>query len=98
MDVIGLEREPHGLALHLPRTSAPGRFVVLLAGLALTAAALMGHLVGRTTSTGRLPGSGTVAELTGRLVLDLQEGAYALDSAWSYQPRHRELDGKGRSP
>lgn len=92
MDVIGIDRD--GAPLLVRRRPATGWDLPLAAGLAVTAAVL-GFLVGRMGSADGLFGSGTVGELSGSMVLELQDGSYVQNQAWTEQLEFRGEDWKG---
>jgi hypothetical protein len=68
--------------------------VPLTAGVALTAAVL-GFFVGGIGSAGGFFGNGTVDDLAGSMVLELQDGAYVQEQAASDQAEYRGEDWKG---
>ena len=95
MDVIGREPERDGPAVRLTGRSATRHSLPWAAVLALVFAALIGFLFGRTDSARGLFGSSTVGDLTGSIVLELQEGAYVERSALSDQAEYRNENWKG---
>jgi hypothetical protein len=97
MDVISNERERDDFRVLVRRRPAAGWGVPLTAGLALVAA-VCGFLVGRLEASGGLFGKGSVGDLTGSMVLELQDGAYVEAQGLTDQIQYRGEDWRGRSP
>ena len=94
MDVISNERERDDFRVLVRRRPAAGWGVPLTAGLALVAA-VCGFLVGRLEASGGLFGKGSVGDLTGSMVLELQDGAYVEAQGLTDQIQYRGEDWKG---
>ena len=89
--MIGIEDDDASVLLR--RRPAHRRGLSLAAGLALTAA-LLGFFGGKLQSTGGLLGSGTVGDLTGSMVLELQD-TQRQGRVLSDQAEYRGEDWKG---
>ena len=94
MDVIGIERDRDDVQRPVRRRPATGRRAPLTGGLAV-AAALLGFSVGRLGVADGLLADGTAGELTGSMVLELQDGSYVLDQAVTDQMEYRDEDWQG---
>ena len=94
MDVIGLEHQRDDEVRSRPRWPA-GRRMTIAAGAALTVTAVAGFGLGRSVAGAGLLGDESGDELTGRMVLELQEGSYAEESVLSDQVEFRGLDWTG---
>ena len=94
MDVIGLEHARDD-DVRSPRRWSAIRPGARTAGLVLAVVALAAFLLGRSAGGGGLLGDEAGGELTGRMVLELQPGAYVTDSRVSDQAEYRGMDWTG---
>lgn len=93
MDVITAGRDHDDAPVRVRRRPPTSRWVPVTAGVALVAA-VSGFLVGRADGAGWLPGS-AVSDLTGRMVLELQDGSYVQEQSVTDQLQLRAEDWQG---